>query len=444
MKQSSVSHQWGENIEMMNRLRPYRFHTCVVVLTLMLVALSGNVIAQNQKVPMLLSFQGLLLRKDGTLYQDGTFNITAELYDAETDGTRVYTTTMPVVVVKGVFNMIIGEVDPLEGVDFTKQLWLDIKAPDALPFSKRTKLTSAPYAFVAQNAVVAGGLTPDATGAVLSLNSLQGNVNIRGKNGVSIIEEDNDIYIDASRLIDMVDLVSGDQAVIDIRRRKVIDSTTGEEKTVIEVSLKDSSLTRKYLSNSGARDQRNVVTFDRDSIYVPRYTIDRDGRVTAVTIVGVPRRPDQMQPNRVAVTSPSGVLTESDPLGDRQVVMGRTGGSPRVTTITAGQGIRVEQNANDQLVISSDIANQLPPIASGRYTNTTSAYIYETPDFDIRTAQPVNFPSLLPTARIIVTMESEASTTAYTVTNRTTTGFKVKFAGGLPPGASISWMVLNL
>jgi len=430
---------------MMSRRFAHRLLRFLITSMVMLIVIGGVSALKAQKIPQLLSFQGLLLRKDGTLYQDGTFNVTVELYDDESAGTRVYTTTMPVVVVKGVFNMIIGEVDLLENVDFTQQLWLHIKAPDALPFSKRQKLTSAPYAFMAQNSVVSGGLTPDATGAVLSINDLQGNVNIKGKNGVIVSEQDNDVLIDASALIDNIELIPTDQAVIDIRRRKVYDSVLKIEKTVIEVGLKDSSLTKKYLSRSDAQNDVNTVTFNADSIAIPQYTIDRDGRITAVRMIKVPRRPSGLQSNRVALTSPTGDLIESAPLGDRQVVMGRTGNAPRVTTLVGANGISLNQNATgDTLVISSDISNQLPPIASGRFTNETNKSIYETPAFDITTAAPVAFPTLKPNARIIVTMEAENMTTGYTVTNRTSTSFKVKFAGGLPPGASISWMVLNL
>lgn len=418
----------------------------VLVISLILLITVGAVSAlKAQKIPQLLSFQGLLLRKDGTLYQDGTFNITVELFNDETAGERVYTTTMPVVVVKGVFNMIIGEQDLLENVDFTQQLWLDIKAPDAMPFTKRQKLTSAPYAFMAQSSVVSGGLTPDATGAVLSLNDLQGNVGIKGKNGIIVSEQDNDVFIDASALIDNIELVSTDQAVVDIRRRKVYDSVLKVEKTIIEVGLKDSSLTKKYLSRSDALRDVNAVSYTADSVAIPQYTVDRDGRITAVRMINVPRRPSGLLSNRVALTSPTGDLTESAPLGDRQVVMGRTGNAPRVTTLVGSNGISLNQSSTgDTLIISSDISNQLPPIASGRFTNETNRSIYETPAFDITTAAPVAFPSLKPTARIIVTMEAENMTTGYTVTNRTSTSFKVKFAGGLPPGASINWMVLNL
>ncbi|MBU3700063.1 MAG: hypothetical protein FGM33_08655 [Candidatus Kapabacteria bacterium] len=427
-------------------MRPYRMMHALATMALLLIGLGADLYAQpgEIKVPMRLSFQGLLLRKDGTLFQDGTWNVTAELYDAETGGNRVYTTTMPVVVVRGVFNMIIGENDPLDGVDFKKQLWLDIQAPDALPFSKRTQLTTAPYAFMAQSAVVAGGLSPDATGAVLSLNGLQGNVNLKAGAGVTIVEDanSNEVIIDATNLLEMIDLVPTDQAVIDIRRRKVIDPNTGEEKTVIEVGLKDSSLTRKYLSTSDAKFQNFNVGFTRDSILIPQYVIDRDGRIVSVTQARVPRVPDNFLPNRVMLTGGDGKLVESGELGDRQMVMGRTGGTPRVTTVAGIDGIKVEQRS-DSLVVSTDIGKLLP-IASGRYTNTGSTYVYETPDFDIRTAQPVSFAELKETARIMVTMESENSTTAFTVTNRTRFGFRVKFAGGLPPNASISWMVLNL
>lgn len=420
--------------------RPSRIIT-LYALVVVFMAMSVVSHAQISTPPLRLSFQGFLLDQNGMLYKDGTWNVTAELWDAETGGNRVYTTTMPVVLVKGVFNMIVGEIDPLEGVDFTRQLWLEIKAPDALPFSKRAMLTAAPWAFVAQSSAVAGGLTPDATGAVLSLNDLQGNVRIRGGAGVRVTEENNDVIIDASRLLDMIELASLDTAVIKITKRKVV--INGEEKTIVEVGLKDTSITKKYLSRSDASNQPRIVSVTADSITIPQYNIDQDGRIISVTTVSIPRRPDGMQPNRVAVTSPTGRLVESAPLGDRQVVMGRTGGAPAVTTITAGQGVRVEQNANDQLVISSDVASQLP-FVSGRFTNNTGGYIYETPEIDVTTATPVAATELKQTARIIVTMESENTSTAFTVTNRTLKGFKVKFAGGLPDKASISWMVLNL
>jgi hypothetical protein len=432
----------------MKNMRPYRMLHVIVTMGLLLAGLCTDLLAQpgEVKIPMRMSFQGLLLRKDGTLFQDGTWNVTVELYDSESGGNRVYNTTMPVVVVRGVFNMIIGETDPLDGIDFTKQLWLDIQAPDALPFSKRTQLTTAPYAFMAQSAVVAGGLSPNATGAVLSLNGIQGNVNLKAGAGVTIVEDanSNEVIIDATNLLEMIDLIPTDSAVIDIRRRKVIDPNTGDEKTVIEVGLKDSSITKKYLSRSDALRQNFNVGYSRDSIFIPQYVIDRDGRIVSVNRVSIPRVPENFTPNRVMLTAGDGKLVESDALGDQQMIVGRTGGAPRVTTIAGTDGISVSQR-NDSLVVSTDIGKLLP-IASGRYTNTGSTYVYETPDFDIRLAQPVSFADLKPTARIMITMESgdTETTTAYTVTNRTNTSFRVKFAGGLPPRASISWMVLNL
>jgi hypothetical protein len=46
-------------------------------------------------------------------------------------------------------------------------------------------------------------------------------------------------------------------------------------------------------------------------------------------------------------------------------------------------------------------------------------------------------------ARVIVTMESPDGISAYTVRNRTANGFTVSFSGGLPVGASFSWLILN-
>ncbi len=414
-------------------------------MTLALVAYAAPVRGQSDRSspPQLLSFQGVLMRRDGTLYQDGTFDVTVELYDAEVGGDKVYQSTIPVAVVRGVFNVIIGERDELTNVDFTRQLWVDMRAPDALPFEHRTKLTSAPYAMVAGQSIVAGSLSPDAPDVVRSVNGLSGRVQIQSGPGVTIAERNGRMTIDATRVLEMIELVAKDPTAMIIAKSQIQDSVTGELKTVFEVSLRDSGLTRRYLSRSAARNEDNTVSYSADSLVIPRYDIDVDGRVRSIDRIRVPRRPSGLLPNRVLVSSTEGNLIESSSLEQGQVLMGRQGGAPIPTRIRAGPGIKIVQSDSGEIVFSAEVAS-VPTIVSGRYTNQTDAYQYATPPIDVRQAYPVRLDTLGSDARVIVALESTSSATPVTITDRTPTSFIVRFPGGLAPGASINWIALNV
>lgn len=428
---------------------PYKTYAHIVriVVSCMVIAAESTAPLRSQDanrgIPQLLSFQGVLLRKDGTLYHDGTFNITVELFDAETGGNRVYTSTIPVVVVRGVFNVIIGERDSLTGVDFTTQLWVDMKAPDALPFEHRTKLTSAPYAMVANHAVVAGSLSSDAPNVVRSVNGVSGNIAIESGPGVAIQKTDAGIRIDASKMLEMIQLVASDPSVMGITRRASIDTATGEIRTFIEISLKDSALTKKYLSRSEAGRQSSVISYTSDSISIPRYNVDYDGRITSIENVQIPRVPSGFHPNRIMLSDRNGTIVESVELDAGQVLMGRRGSAPTPVRIRAGPGVKIDQSTGNELVLSIDESFAHSSLISGRYTNTTDRYQYETDPIDIRSASPASRDSIGPAARILVTLESTSSITPLTITDRTSTSFKVAFAGGLAPGASISWIILD-
>lgn len=355
----------------------------------------------------------------------------------------MYTSTMPVFVVRGVFNVIIGERDPLNGVDFTTQLWVDMKAPDALPFEHRTKLTSAPYAMVANHAVVAGSLSPDAPDVLRSLNGISGNIVIESGPGVTIEKTDKALRIDASRMQEMIQLVASDPAIMGITRRRTLDTLTGENRTIIEISLKDSALTKRYLSRSEAGGQRNEISYSSDSITIPKYNVDHDGRIASIESIQVPRVPSGFQSNRILISDQDGKMVESEELAPDQVLMGRQGMSPVPIRIRAGPGVSINHSANNELVFSIDESSIPSSLISGRYTNTTDGYQYETPDIDVRSARPIRSDTIKRNARILVTLESEGSTTSFTVTDRTQSSFRVRFSGGLAPGASVSWMILN-
>ncbi|MBU3742627.1 MAG: hypothetical protein FGM24_10145 [Candidatus Kapabacteria bacterium] len=380
--------------------------------------------------PLLLSFQGLLVRPDGTIFPDAQYTLNVRLYDVDTLGTRVWEDNISTTVVKGIFNLILGEQIPLkDNVDFTKQLWLEIALPDALndPFKPRTKLTASPYAAVARTATYAGALLPGATGVVRTLEGAEGDINLEGTGGVTITRNGQDVTIDASGVLGNLTLATKDN-VVQVEKDVNADNTW-------KFYVRDQSLDSTQLKSTGV-----ISDIYGDSTAIARLIIGRDGRIKAASRVSVPQRPKNMIPNRILVSGPDGTLTEGDRLDSLQIYMGRPGGVPKRTQMKAGNGIQLTQNA-DTLLISATNTVELPPLHSGRHTNNTAARQYDVA-INVNAAFPA-MTALKANARVVVTMESAEGISAYTISNRTANGFTVTFSGGLPVGAAFSWMILN-
>ena len=402
-----------------------RFCTMLALFLVMLMA-SEAVRAQNP--PVLLSFQGVLLTQSGALFPTQQSVITIKLFYSETGNDLAWEDNVSTLIEKGVFNIILGEQVPLDSVDFEQQLWVEISLPGAQPYQKRTKLTAAPYAAIARLSGMAGGLTPDATGAVRSLNNTSGDVKLIASGGlaISVDQTTGSVFIDASGVVGNLTIV-GDSVVY-----------TKDTNGIVRVGVNNNSIDQRHLRGTGV----SAGTWG-DSINIPQFTVGTDGRITGVRVIRVSRRPSNMLPDRVLTSGPTGELVESDPLGNQQVLMGRAGTGPRVTTIAGNRGVVVSQQ-NDSLKIGLDTTFvNILPVASGRWTNTTTERVYRH-DVDVSTATPIAFQALAPGARIIVSVESNTAATNATVFQRSGKGFTIDFAGGLPPGSTVNWIVINL
>ena len=84
-----------------------------------------------QVSPMhLMSYQGKLLQ-GGNPYT-GDINITFRLYNAETGGTPIWEETQTVHCENGLFNVMLGAVNPMaDAQEFNRQLWLGIQPAGA-------------------------------------------------------------------------------------------------------------------------------------------------------------------------------------------------------------------------------------------------------------------------------------------------------------------------
>ena len=195
---------WGKNMKTMVRRS---------VLIALLVGALGATAPISAQIPRLVSYQGLLTQPSGQPIADGNYTLLLRLYDAPSGGNLVYEETQSVAVGKGLFNVIVGQTIPLSGVNFEQSLWLETSIQGGTPFSPRTRLTVVPYAIRAERAEKAGGLEPGSTGAVLSLNGLQGNVFARGQNGISVSQTGDTIVIDATAIAGVLTVTNADASI---------------------------------------------------------------------------------------------------------------------------------------------------------------------------------------------------------------------------------------
>jgi len=148
------------------------------------------------QIPKTISYQGILKNADGTSVTDGTYSITFKLYDISTEGTPLWTEKQSLTVNAGIFNHILGSINPLE-IPFDKQYWLGIIIGDGIELKPRMKLASSAYslnaASVADNSVT-GSKIADGN-VVRSINSLTENVTLAGGDNITISQSENTLTI---------------------------------------------------------------------------------------------------------------------------------------------------------------------------------------------------------------------------------------------------------
>ena len=106
----------------------------------------------SAEVPELINYQGRLTDNLGSIVEDGLYQITFTIWDAEFDGNSKWTETHPDVTVSdGLFHVILGSISPLSDSVFNQaSRWLGITV-DGEDLAPRIRLTSVPYAYNAQS-----------------------------------------------------------------------------------------------------------------------------------------------------------------------------------------------------------------------------------------------------------------------------------------------------
>ncbi|MDZ7291385.1 MAG: tail fiber domain-containing protein [candidate division KSB1 bacterium] len=108
---------------------------------------------QIPPIPPIMSYQGVLTDASGNLVPDGNYNLTFKLYDIPGGGTPSWTEAQSVAVSKGIFNVVLGSVTPLD-LPFGKPFWLGVTIGGNPELTPRIPLTTAAYSF---NARMIGG-----------------------------------------------------------------------------------------------------------------------------------------------------------------------------------------------------------------------------------------------------------------------------------------------
>ena len=141
----------------------------VIFLSLVLLGVMVLIRRASCQVPQMMSYQGYLTDDTGTSVPDDNYSLTFALYDAESEGTALWTETHPVIsVIKGLFNVILGSVNAIT-LPFDRPYWLGVKVGEEAELSPRMGLTTTGYSFRAGNADRVNGLAASTTPAANSL-----------------------------------------------------------------------------------------------------------------------------------------------------------------------------------------------------------------------------------------------------------------------------------
>lgn len=149
-----------------------------------------------------MSFQGLLTTPQGDAVPDASYSVRIALYDDSTATTSVWSETHNVSTSLGVFDVVLGTASPLS-FSASKTYWIGVTLGNDSEFAPRARVTGAPFAFLANSAVRAESLSPTATGAVRSLNTLRGDITILGGTNIRVTPQGADsirIDLDATTL----------------------------------------------------------------------------------------------------------------------------------------------------------------------------------------------------------------------------------------------------
>ena len=155
--------------------------------------------AAPAEVPPMMNYQGILADGTGQAVADGPYVLFFRLYNAPSGGDLLWEEERTVNVAKGIFNVLLGEVAPME-LPFDQPYWIGISVEGEAELAPRIFLASSAYSFMSRtvqdstitDTKIAGGTV------VRSLNGLRDDVSILPGTNVSVDQAGQEIVISAT------------------------------------------------------------------------------------------------------------------------------------------------------------------------------------------------------------------------------------------------------
>lgn len=226
------------------------------------------------QIPRTISYQGMILDGNNMPLQ-GSHQLNISIYTAPNNGVALFTESHTVTVTNGIFSVIIGSVNAVPvSMDFGAPYYLGVSVDGGTELQPRTPFASVPYAL---HAVLADGLTPGATGAVTSINGVEGDITLKGGGGTTVNKAGNVITISSSGAggigIQGVQALDGSMAITDpngpvasigVAEGGITTAKLGDG-SVTTAKIGDGSVTLPKISKTGAQ-KGEVITFDGSDI----------------------------------------------------------------------------------------------------------------------------------------------------------------------------------
>ena len=132
----------------------YRKSLVILIAAVILLGLSVNSYAL---VPHFINYQGKL--SNGYMTLDGEFGMIFRIYDSPMNGNVLWEEARSVVVRQGIFNVNLGEVNPIDLL-FDQDYWLGVEVWPDTEMIPRQMIVSAGYSYMAEDSYFLSGHAP--------------------------------------------------------------------------------------------------------------------------------------------------------------------------------------------------------------------------------------------------------------------------------------------
>ncbi len=132
-------------------VRSRSFLSALCAVCYVLGAMCYTPATSHAQVPHLIRYQGQAMDSQGVPLE-GPHSLTFRLYDVETGGTPMWEEQQNVTIEGGHFSVLLGQVNPLTGMDWSRPCWLGVLVNGASELTPRQRITSVPLAIRAETA----------------------------------------------------------------------------------------------------------------------------------------------------------------------------------------------------------------------------------------------------------------------------------------------------